>query len=166
MQVALLWSPAVSISVKCPKCGTGLRVPDHAPGKKVRCAGCQEVFVVPAAQAASGPAAPADVAPTEPWQRFAKYVKIAPGLHDTAVRNKMRFQFVFADKSDADRVLDLLSSEVLGALRRGDCWFRGVNKQGKYQLAWNNVEMSIGEGKSLLNCVAKAGGEIFEALME
>lgn len=102
----------------------------------------------------------------EPWQRFAKYVKIAPGLHDTAVRNKMRFQFVFTDKSEADRVLDLLSSEMLGALRRGDCWFRGVNKQGKYQLAWNNVEMSIREGKNLLNCVAKAGGEIFEALME
>ncbi len=115
--------------------------------------------MVPAAQAKPE-------AEAEPWQRFAKYVKINLGLHDTAVRTKMRFQFVFNDKSDADRVLDLLSSEVLGALRRGDCWFRGINKQGKYQLAWNNVELSIGQGKTLLNCVATAGGEIYEAILE
>ena len=151
----------MSISVKCVKCGATLRVPDEAPGKKVRCASCQAVFVVPK------PEAPAEPEPAaEPWQKFAKYVKIAPGFHDTAVRNDMRFQFVFKDKSSADEALGALPSEVLTALRRGDCWFRGPNKQGKYQLAWNKVELSIGQGKALMNRVVEAGGEIYEVIIE
>ena len=102
----------------------------------------------------------------EPWTRFAKHVKIAKGLHETAVRPNMRFQFLFKDKDDADRVLGQLPSELLGALRRGECWMRSVNAQGKYQLAWNNVEMSVAQGKDLLNRVVSAGGEIYEAILE
>jgi hypothetical protein len=101
----------------------------------------------------------------EPWQRFAKYVKIAQGLHDTAIRDNMQFQFCFKNKDDADRVLGTLTSELLVALRRGDCWFRGNNQQGKYQLAWKKVQLSMAQGKDLLNRVSLAGGEIFEAIV-
>ncbi len=42
---------ATAISVSCPQCDKKMKVPADARGKKVRCKGCQHVFVVPAPSA-------------------------------------------------------------------------------------------------------------------
>lgn len=57
------------MTVLCPKCGRGLRVPpdkEDTPGLKARCSGCGTVFVV--AEASLALAAPA-AAPESPPAR-------------------------------------------------------------------------------------------------
>ena len=50
------------IKFKCPHCGKEVSAGDENAGKKGRCPGCKELFVIPAAAAAK-PARPA-AAPT------------------------------------------------------------------------------------------------------
>jgi hypothetical protein len=47
----------MSISVQCPGCAKKLKTNDHLAGKRIKCPGCGQVMLVPAAQAESQPEA-------------------------------------------------------------------------------------------------------------
>ena len=54
-------------TVECPECGKALKTANPiAPGKKVRCPGCKEIFTMPAAKAASSTAVRTKSAPPPP----------------------------------------------------------------------------------------------------
>jgi hypothetical protein len=48
-----------TLDVSCPECGKQLKVPAELEGKKVKCKGCESVFVIKAPKAAKPPAKPA-----------------------------------------------------------------------------------------------------------
>ncbi|HVS36187.1 MAG TPA: hypothetical protein VMS17_11450 [Gemmataceae bacterium] len=54
---------AEAITIACPECDKKIHVPAEAVGKKIRCKGCEHVFVVPAP--AGWKAAPAKAAPAK-----------------------------------------------------------------------------------------------------
>ena len=57
------------VTVPCPKCGTNLRVPDDAVGKRVKCSKCATAFVAePPAEGAGVQAAPPEP-PASPRKR-------------------------------------------------------------------------------------------------
>jgi len=100
------------------------------------------------------------------WKKFKQYVDIPAGAVDSEVRGNMRFQFMFSSAKEANRVLTSLPTNLKQALRSGSCWFEGINpNEGKWQIAWDRVRLSIGEGKQLMNLVIAAGGEIYEAFL-
>ena len=45
---------ATAITVNCPECDKTMKVPADARGKRVRCKGCEHVFVFPGAPAKAG----------------------------------------------------------------------------------------------------------------
>lgn len=59
---------AATLDVSCPNCDKPLKVPAELEGKKVKCKGCEEVFVikVPKAKAAAKPAPAKKAAPKPP----------------------------------------------------------------------------------------------------
>ncbi|HQL86594.1 MAG: hypothetical protein GX574_10525 [Lentisphaerae bacterium] len=101
----------------------------------------------------------------EPWHKYKRYVQVPEDVPDTEVRHNMRFQFMFSSKHVADRILSTLPEKHNRALSAGECWWRGMNPEGKFQIAWDGVCLSIGEGKDLMNRVVSEGGEIYEAFL-
>jgi hypothetical protein len=65
------------IPVSCPSCGTGLKAPDSAAGRKVKCPKCATPFAVPApgadfgAEVQAAPPRPVAAAPAPPARRAA-----------------------------------------------------------------------------------------------
>jgi len=101
----------------------------------------------------------------EPWHKFKSYVQVPQDVPDTDVRPNMRFQFMFASEHVANSILATLPQKHSHALSAGKCWLRGMNPEGKFQIAWDGVRLSIGDGKDLMNRVVSEGGEIYEAFL-
>jgi hypothetical protein len=106
----------------------------------------------------------------EAWQRFEQYVSIADAPDETRLSN-MRFQFMFPNEETCTRILIQLPVILRSALQDGTLFYRGVACDdqrlgaGWVQFGWENVSLSIGEGKQLLNEVVSRGGEIYEAFL-
>jgi len=101
----------------------------------------------------------------EAWHKFKSYVQVPQDVPDTEVRPNMRFQFMFPSQHVANCILSTLPEQHSRALSAGKCWLRGMNPEGKFQIAWDGVRLSIGEGKDLMNRVVSEGGEIYEAFL-
>lgn len=104
------------------------------------------------------------------WEKYAKYVSIPEGVSDAERRGNMRFQFLFSGPSDADATLSSLPSDLRGALGRPHMAMyappaAGPDVAGKYQVWFEGVNMTIGEGKDLMSRVVRAGGGIYEAFL-
>jgi hypothetical protein len=46
------------ITTSCPKCGNGLKAPDHLAGRRVKCLRCAKLFTLPGAGGTAEPPAP------------------------------------------------------------------------------------------------------------
>jgi len=99
------------------------------------------------------------------WEIYSQYVDIPTGATDDEVRPNMRFQFMFESQLAANQILSSLPTDLSTALNQGQCWFKGMNPEGKFQIAWDNVQLTIGQGKNLMNQVVSCGGEIYEAFL-
>lgn len=102
----------------------------------------------------------------DPWMRFSQFVKLPTGVPDSKVQSNMRFQFMFKSEADAERVLGSLPQKFADALSTAECWWRGLNPEGKFQIAWDQVRLTVPQGKDLMNSVISAGGEIYEAFLD
>jgi hypothetical protein len=103
----------------------------------------------------------------EAWKKFKQFVKIPENATDNDVSSNMRFQFMFSSEIEANRILSALPGNLAEALNSGECWWRGMNPhEGKFQIAWEHVKLSIGEGKKLMNFIVSSGGEIYEAFLD
>jgi DNA-directed RNA polymerase subunit RPC12/RpoP len=71
---------AEAISITCPECGKKINVSSEAVGKRIRCKGCEHVFVVqaPAGKKAAKPAGKAAPAKAPPAAKSANAKKKAP----------------------------------------------------------------------------------------
>ena len=82
----------------------------------------------------------------------------------------MRFQFMFSGSAEAARVISSLPDNLLSVLPAPQHEGfappgAGPDVEGKYTVWYEGVSLTIGEGKDLMNCVVKAGGEIYEAFL-
>lgn len=73
---------------------------------------------------------------------------------------------MFKSEADAERVLGSLPQKFADALSTAECWWRGLNPEGKFQIAWDQVRLTVPQGKDLMNSVISAGGEIYEAFLD
>jgi DNA-directed RNA polymerase subunit RPC12/RpoP len=106
---------AVTISVACPKCKKGFKVPDTVQGKKIKCKDCGNVFPVAAPGKPGGKAAPAAKAGAkdEEWGVITAY-----GM--TKDKDAPRCPFCANDLEDEEQIVclhcgyNLLTRERLG----------------------------------------------------
>jgi hypothetical protein len=106
-----------------------------------------------------GGATPNDrTAQGEAWKKYEQYITVPTNIPLTQVQANMRFQFMFATNVDAERIMSSLPAKYIVALRVANCWYRGPGHEGKYQIAWDHVRLTVPEGKELMNCVVSAGG--------
>lgn len=106
----------------------------------------------------------------EPWQNYAEFVNIPKDAADSERRTNMRFQFMFSGFSEANRIISSLPENLRSALQvPQDEGFAppgaGPDVEGKYTVSYEDVSLTIGEGKELINCVVKAGGGVYEAFL-
>lgn len=103
---------------------------------------------------------------SEEWEKYRQYIDIPCDASDNEKRPNMRFQFMFKSQQEANRILSSLPVELSSALKQGKCWFKGLNPtEGKFQIAWDGIRLTIGQGKELMNQVVSSGGEIYEAFL-
>ena len=106
----------------------------------------------------------------EPWQKYKCYVQVPKDVPDIERRPNMRFQFLFSSPAEADQILSSLPSNLRSALPRPQMAMYAPSNAapdvaGKYQVWFERVSLTIGEGKDLMNRVVKAGGGIYEAFL-
>ena len=104
--------------------------------------------------------------PNEPWMKFKQFVQVPPDIRDSQVQPNMRFQFMFTNNAEADRILATLPQKYAAALTAAECWWRGLNSDGKFQIAWDQVRLTVPDGIDLMNRVVNEGGEIYEAFLD
>jgi len=104
------------------------------------------------------------------WEKFSEYVRVPKGVPDTERRSTMRFQFLFSGPSQADRIISSLPVNLRSALPSPHLEEYVPRSMpdigGKYNVWYEDVSLTIGEGKELMNRVVEAGGEIYEAFLD
>ena len=105
----------------------------------------------------------------EPWRKYADFVNVPEDAPDSERRTNMRFQFMFSGSAEADRVISSLPQHLRAALgspySEGRLSGLGPDVEGKYNVWYEGVSLTIGEGKDLMNRVVTAGGGIYEAFL-
>ena len=101
---------------------------------------------------------------------YAKYVRIPSGLADTEGSSNMRFQFMFSRWGEANEIISSLPHNLKAALGTPYSEGRappgsGPDVEGKYVVWYEDVSLSVGEAKQLMNRVVEAGGGIYEAFL-
>ena len=108
--------------------------------------------------------------PMQAWEKFSEYVRIPVGVSDTERCSTMRFQFLFSGSSQADRIISSLPVNIRSALPRPHLEEYVPQSMpdigGMYNIWYENVSLTIAEGKELMNRVVEAGGEIYEAFLD
>ena len=104
----------------------------------------------------------------EPWERFRNYISGEDQPDDTR-QSEMRFQFMFSSSAVADRVINSLPSRLRSALKspysEGRLSGLGPDVDGKYNVWYEHVTLTVREAKDLINAVVLAGGEVYEAFL-
>jgi len=100
-----------TIIITCPKCKSQLRGPSDLQGKKVRCKGCGQAFIidasVPSKPEQSAPPAPASAAPTKASGATGK-----TALPEPPAPNERPGVYAFISDDEADKIMTQAKSKA------------------------------------------------------